>query len=75
LGENWAVRARILIMSELNKYLTQEPRNSAFFKSDVSDTAESVNWAALEHSGKDNERYKHFLLAVAEEIVQYAKEI
>ena len=62
-------------MNELNKHLTQEPRSSTFFRSDVIDAAESVNWAALEHAGKDNERYSNFLLAVAEEISQYAREV
>lgn len=62
-------------MSELTKYLTQEPRSSAFFRSDVIDAAEKVNYYALEHAGKDNERYSNFLLAVAEEIGQYAREV
>lgn len=60
---------------EINKYLTQEPRSVSFFRSDVLDAAEKVNWMALEHSGKDNDRYKNFLLAVAGELVQYEKEV
>lgn len=57
---------------ELNKYLTQEPRPSCFFHSDVEEAVDKVNWMALEHAGKDNDRYKSFLLAVSKKIIEYS---
>ena len=51
---------------------TQEPRPLSRFSIDVSEAAHSANIAALEHSGKDNERYVQFLRGVIDELRYYA---
>lgn len=42
--------------------------------SDVCDAVESLNFHALEHAGKSNERYIAFLRQAAERILVYAED-
>ncbi len=57
-----------------DQFLKQEPRPGCFFICDSNDAAEKVNYLALEHAGKDHQRYVDFLRRVAGEIKAWADE-
>jgi len=57
-----------------DQYLKQEPRSSAFFRSDASAAADAANNMALEHAGKDHRRYVEFLRSVASDLNAWADE-